>query len=67
MAYNKIAVIGAALLVDGSGKELRNLREQVTSPNGTTAAALQKFEKSGFAELVFYATQAARDRSIELA
>lgn len=59
-------LIGAALLADGSGKELSNLRENVTSPNGTTAAALMKFEKSGFEELVFDAMKAARDRSVEL-
>ena len=59
-------LIGAALMVEKSGKELKTLRENVTSPNGTTAAALQKFESSGLEELVFQAMKAARDRSIEL-
>jgi len=58
--------MGAALMVEKSGKELKTLRENVTSPNGTTAAALQKFESSGFEELVYQAMKAARDRSIEL-
>ena len=59
-------LIGAALMVEKSGKELKSLRENVTSPSGTTAAALQKFESSGFEELVYQAMKAARDRSIEL-
>jgi pyrroline-5-carboxylate reductase len=58
--------IGAALMVEKSGKELKTLRENVTSPNGTTAAALKSFTDSGLAELVFQAMKAARDRSIEL-
>jgi pyrroline-5-carboxylate reductase len=59
-------LIGAALMVEKSGKELKMLRENVTSPNGTTAAALKKFETSGLEELVYEALKAAHDRSIEL-
>ena len=59
-------LIGAALMVDKSGKELKTLRENVTSPNGTTAAALKSFADSGLEELVFQAMKAAHDRSIEL-
>jgi pyrroline-5-carboxylate reductase len=59
-------LIGAALMVEKSGKELKTLRENVTSPNGTTAAALKKFETSGLEELVYEAMKAAHDRSIEL-
>jgi pyrroline-5-carboxylate reductase len=59
-------LIGAALMVEKSGKELKTLRENVTSPNGTTAAALKSFADSGLEELVFQAMQAAHDRSIEL-
>jgi pyrroline-5-carboxylate reductase len=59
-------LIGAALMVEKSGKELKMLRENVTSPNGTTAAALKKFETSGLEELVYEAMKAAHDRSIEL-
>jgi pyrroline-5-carboxylate reductase len=59
-------LIGAALMVEKSGKELKTLRENVTSPNGTTAAALKSFADSGLEEMVYQAMKAARDRSIEL-
>jgi pyrroline-5-carboxylate reductase len=62
----KETLIGAALMVGKSGKELKTLRENVTSPNGTTAAALQSFRDSGLDEMVYNAMKAARDRSIEL-
>jgi pyrroline-5-carboxylate reductase len=59
-------LIGAALMIEKSGKELKTLRENVTSPNGTTAAALKSFAESALEELVFQAMKAAHDRSIEL-
>ena len=59
-------LIGAALMVQKSGKELNTLRENVTSPNGTTAAALKSFADSGLEEIVYKAMKAAHDRSIEL-
>ena len=43
------------------------LRQQVTSPGGTTAAALNVFEEGGFRVLVDSALAAARRRSEELA
>jgi pyrroline-5-carboxylate reductase len=43
------------------------LRQQVTSPGGTTAAALSVFEDGGFRVLVDSALAAARRRSEELA
>ena len=43
------------------------LRQQVTSPGGTTAAALNVFEEAGFREQVQAAVAAARERSEELA
>ena len=36
-------IVGAAKLLDESGKSATTLRENVTSPNGTTAAALASF------------------------
>lgn len=62
----KETLIGAAAMVEKSGKEPSTLRENVTSPNGTTFAALTKFKDEGFAESVYRAMEAARDRSIEL-
>jgi len=59
-------LIGAALMVEKSGNELSALRENVTSPNGTTAAALKSFADSGLEEIVYKAMKAAHDRSIEL-
>jgi len=59
-------LIGAALMVDKSGKDLKTLRENVTSPNGTTAAALKSFADSGLEEIVYKAMKAAHDRSIDL-
>ena len=43
------------------------LRRKVTSPNGTTEAAIKTFEANQLKELVRKALTAARDRSIELA
>ncbi|MEN9698585.1 MAG: hypothetical protein RL448_540, partial [Actinomycetota bacterium] len=58
--------IGAAKLLESSGKSATTLRENVTSPNGTTAAALASFSDSKLNEIVLKAMKAARDRSIEL-
>ena len=58
--------IGAAKLLESSGKSAKVLRENVTSPNGTTYAALQSFAASDLNEMVAKAMKAARDRSIEL-
>jgi pyrroline-5-carboxylate reductase len=58
----------------GSGKMARDtgappaeLREQVTSKGGTTAAALAVFEAGGFRQLVDTAVAAANRRAVELA
>ena len=42
------------------------LRQQVTSPGGTTAAALAVFESGDYRQLVEQALTAARQRSEEL-
>ncbi len=60
-------IVGAAKLLDESGKSPTTLRENVTSPNGTTAAALASFTQSKLTEVVASAMRAARDRSEELA
>ena len=60
-------VFGAASLVAESGEEPRVLREQVTSPNGTTAAALSVLMGGDrLKTLVTEAVAAARLRSEEL-
>ena len=59
-------VIGAAKLIKKSTFHPEELRNQVTSPNGTTQAALESFTNDQLREIVANATQAAFDRSIEL-
>ena len=60
-------IVGAAKLLDESGKSATTLRENVTSPNGTTAAALASFGSHDLNSMVAKAMKAARDRSQELA
>jgi pyrroline-5-carboxylate reductase len=60
-------IIGAAKLLAESGKSATTLRENVTSPNGTTAAALASFGSSEMNSMVSKAMKAASDRSQELA
>lgn len=61
-------IVGAGELLNQSPLSASTLRENVTSPGGTTAAALAVLmaEKGGLGELLAKATVAARDRSIEL-
>jgi len=60
-------MLGAAALLEESGKSATTLRENVTSPNGTTAAALASFGNDNLNSMVAKAMKAARDRSQELA
>ena len=61
-------IVGAGELLNQSPLSASTLRENVTSPGGTTAAALAVLmaEEGGLGELLAKATVAARDRSIEL-
>ena len=59
--------LGAVTMASQSTESLVKLRERVTSPNGTTAAAVQQFETSGFRALIKNALLAAEARSKELA
>ena len=60
-------ILGSAKLLAESGKSATTLRENVTSPNGTTAAALASFEQSDLQGAVKKAMKAAHKRSQELA
>ena len=60
-------IVGAADLLESSGDSPTTLREKVTSPNGTTAAAIASFNASGLNEIVSQAMSAAAHRSQELA
>ena len=59
-------MLGSGQLLKKSGKPPAELRRMVTSPGGTTAAALQQFENGKFNELVSKAVAAAFHRSKEL-
>src|SRR5690348_3386521 len=58
---------GAARMAQEAGEPPATLRRQVTSPNGTTAAALQAFADGRFEQLVKQALNAARDRGRQMA
>ena len=57
---------GAARMALESGTAPAELRKQVTSPKGTTAAALQVFDEEKLRAIVTKALTAARDRGREL-
>lgn len=57
---------GAAALIQETGRKPGDLREMVTSPGGTTAAALQVFSKHEFRSIVEEAVMAAVKRAEEL-
>lgn len=62
-------IAGAGRLMLESGTEPATLREQVTSPNGTTYAGLQVLQRTpeGLQDLIDATLKAASDRSEELA
>jgi pyrroline-5-carboxylate reductase len=60
-------IVGSAALLEDSGDSPTTLREKVTSPNGTTAAALASFSNDHLTEIVARAMKAAHARSQELA
>lgn len=57
---------GRMLVEADAGTSPAQLRKNVTSPNGTTEAALKSFEASGFEGIVDKAVKAATDRGEEL-
>lgn len=59
--------LGAGRMLTEGSADAATLRQRVTSPGGTTAAALQRFEAGHFTELVAAAVQAATTRGVELA
>jgi pyrroline-5-carboxylate reductase len=59
-------ITGAAAMLNVEGASPSRLRENVTSPNGTTFAALQVFEANDLEGIIKKAMTAARDRSQEL-
>lgn len=59
--------LGAAKLAASSDVAPDELRRRVTSPNGTTQAAIEQFEREDLRGLVERAINAAQKRSVELA
>lgn len=60
-------LVGSSDLLQQSGEHPAVLRENVTSPGGTTAAALRVLESEGVRAAFLQATRANRDRSREIA
>ena len=58
---------GAVTMALAADVPLAELRRRVTSPGGTTEAALAAFEDGDLAALIHRAVTAARERSVELA
>lgn len=58
---------GAGAMLASSADGAATLRRRVTSPGGTTQAALEAFGAGGFTELVYRAVAAAERRGKELA
>ncbi|HUO08768.1 MAG TPA: pyrroline-5-carboxylate reductase [Phycisphaerae bacterium] len=65
-ALARETVIGAATLLEQSKDSAQELRRKVTTPNGTTQAAIETLQAGGFAELMTKAVAAAAKRSMEL-
>jgi pyrroline-5-carboxylate reductase len=66
---NTLAVetlLGAAKLLVSENKTSEFLRDQVTSPNGTTFAGLKRLSEGNFRELITETVLAAKKRSEEL-
>ena len=58
--------VGAAKMALMSTHDPATLRQQVTSPGGTTEQALQIFNEQLLADIISKAMQAAKQRSIEI-
>ncbi len=59
-------LLGAARMLTESGEDAGVLRARVTSPNGTTQAAIETFQAGGFEALVAKAIHAATERGRQL-
>ena len=59
--------LGSAVMLRDSGEHPVQLREAVTSPGGTTIAAIRELERHGVRAALLAAIEAARDRAREIA
>jgi pyrroline-5-carboxylate reductase len=60
-------MLGTAKMLRDTGKHPFEVREMVTSPGGTTIAAVRLLEQAGVRAAFLNAIEAARQRSVELA
>ncbi len=58
--------LGSAILAQRSHDDITLLREKVTSPNGTTEAALNSFMQDNLEKTIKHALKAANERSVQL-
>lgn len=65
-SFAKQTLRGALTLLEQSEESPEYLRKKVTSPAGTTAAAIAILQTQNFERLIYVAMQAAYDRAIEL-
>lgn len=59
-------VLGAALMMQETGEEPGKLRADITSPNGSTQAAIEVLTSGGFQASVKAAVHRASERSLEM-
>lgn len=59
-------VVGAGEMLKEVNEPVEVLRENITSPNGTTEAGLRTLDKHNFYQTIIECVNSARDRSIEL-
>lgn len=59
-------LLGAAQMLTQTGKDAKQLRQEVTSPNGTTMAGLDELHKHSFEHIVQRAVLQAKKRSQEI-
>jgi len=59
--------LGASMMASVSDESPKDLRANVTSPNGTTQAAIESFQDQNFDMIVAHAMRAAFDRASKLA
>ncbi|MGG3509883.1 pyrroline-5-carboxylate reductase [Paenibacillus lautus] len=59
-------ILGAARMVQQTGEQPSSLRAKITSPNGSTQAALETLDKGDFFETVIAAVNRCAERSKEM-
>jgi len=59
-------LIGAAKMAATTNESCQELRKKVTSPNGTTQAAIEVMQKSDWVQVIANAVKRATERAVEL-